>query len=110
MKEQINRFLEHSADALDDANFLHQDGRILALANRAYYAVFYCACALLLTEHIATKKHEGARVKFHELFIKTGRFSREAELSEEQAMMLLTGARTFYNLTLAYFEQNPVNS
>lgn len=35
MNEQINRFLEHAADALDDANFLHQHGRVLALANRA---------------------------------------------------------------------------
>ena len=78
MREQINRFLEHAADTLDDANFLYQDGRILALANRAYYTVFYCACALLLTEGIATKKHKGARVKFHELFIKTGRFTRKA--------------------------------
>ena len=69
MIEQINRFLEHAADALDDANFLHQHGRVLALANRAYYAVFYCASALLLTQGVRTKKHEGARVKFHELTI-----------------------------------------
>ena len=130
MNEQIKRFLDHAADALDDASFLQQDGRILALANRSYYTVFYCVCALLLTEGIVTKKHEGARVKFHELFIKTSRFSREAgailernfvarqsadydmeaELSEEQAMLLLNGARIFYDLTLTYFEQNPVSS
>ncbi|GAB4021381.1 hypothetical protein GCM10028808_66020 [Spirosoma migulaei] len=128
MKEQINRFLEHAADALDDASFLHQDGRVLALANRSYYAVFYCACALLLTEGVTTKKHEGARVKFHELFIKTGRFTREAgkimernfearqsadydmeaELGEAEAILLLEGARTFYSLTVAFFLQNPV--
>lgn len=128
MNEQINRFLEHAVDALDDANFLHQNGRILALANRAYYAIFYCTSALLLTEGITTKKHEGARVKFHELFVKTGRFSKEAgqilernfaarqsadydmeaELGEEEAIQLLQGARTFYNLTMAYFDQNPV--
>ncbi|WP_245859941.1 HEPN domain-containing protein [Spirosoma aerolatum] len=78
MKEQIDRFLEHASDTLDDAQFLHQNGRVLALVNRAYYAIFYCVCALLLTEGITTKKHEGARVKFHELFIKTGRFSRDA--------------------------------
>ncbi|WP_240625661.1 HEPN domain-containing protein [Spirosoma pollinicola] len=78
MEEQIKRFLDHATDALDDVNFLHQGGRILALANRSYYAIFYCASALLLTEGITTKKHEGARVKFHELFVKTGRFTREA--------------------------------
>ena len=57
MSEQIERFLDHARDALDDANYLHQDGRILALANRAYYAIFYCVCALLLTEGITTKEH-----------------------------------------------------
>lgn len=128
MKDQINRFLEHAVDALDDANFLHQHGRVLALANRAYYAVFYCACALLLTEGVKTKKHEGARVKFHELFMKTGRIDRaagqilernfesrqsadydmEAELSETEATELLNGARRFYDLTIDYFNQNPV--
>ena len=128
MNEQIDRFLEHAADALDDANFLHQNGRILALANRAYYAIFYCVSALLLTEGITTKKHEGARVKFHELFVKTGRFSREAgqilernfaarqsadydmeaELGEQEAIQLLNGARAFYALTTAYFDRNPV--
>lgn len=128
MNEQIDRFLEHAADALDDANFLHQNGRILALANRAYYAIFYCVSALLLTEGITTKKHEGARVKFHELFVKTGRFSREAgqilernfaarqsadydmeaELGEQEAIQLLNGARAFYSLTTAYFDRNPV--
>lgn len=128
MKEQINRFLEHAVDALDDAQFLHQNGRVLAQANRAYYAIFYCVCALLLTEGITTKKHEGARVKFHELFIKTGRFSREAGkilernfaarqsadydmeafLSDEEAKLLLDDARTFYELTITYFEQNPI--
>ena len=129
MKEQINRFLQHAADALDDADILHQNGRILALANRAYYAIFYCACALLLTEGITTKKHEGARVKFHELFVKTGRFTREsgqilernfaarqsadydmeAFLSETEAQLLVDDAKTFYDLTVAYFAENPVS-
>jgi len=129
MKEQVNRFLEHATDALDDASFLYQDGRVLALANRAYYAIFYCACALLLTEGITTKKHEGARVKFHELFVKTGRLTREAGqilernfaarqsadydmeafLSEPEAQLLLDDAKTFYGLTIAYFGNNPVD-
>lgn len=57
MNEQINCFLEHADDALDDADFLHQHGPVLALANRAYYAIFYCTSALLLTEGVRTKKH-----------------------------------------------------
>lgn len=128
MNEQLNRFLEHAVHALDDARYLHEDRRVRALADRAYFSIFYCVSALFLMERITTKKHEDARVKFHELFVKTGRFSREAgqilernfaarqstdydmeaELGEEDAIQLLKGARTFYALTTAYFDQNPV--
>ena len=127
MKEDaIKNYLEHAEDALDAANVLLANEHVLALANRAYYAVFYCICALLLTEGMTTKKHEGARVKFHELFVKTGRFSKEAGrilessfnarqsadydmdtyITEDQARELLEDARKFYALTLAYFEQH----
>lgn len=128
MNEQISNFLEHAADALDDANFLHQHGRILALANRAYYSIFYCVCALLATEGVYTKRHQAARAKFSELFVKTGRFSVEASkivgnnfaarqsadydmeayLSEAEAQLLLDDARVFYDLTIDYFKQNLV--
>lgn len=128
MKKQIIRFIDHAASALEDAGYLYEGGRSLALANRAYYAIFYCICALLLTENVITKKHEGARVKFHQLFVKTGRFPIEAgkilernfearqsadydmesELDLEEAVNLLTDAREFHALTLAYFAEHPV--
>ena len=57
MKDQIDRSLEHAVDALGDANLLHQHGRVLTLANRAYYAVSYCTCALLLTKGVKTEEH-----------------------------------------------------
>lgn len=128
MKEEIDRFLEHAVDALDDANYLYQDGRVLALANRAYYAIFYCVCALLVSEKVHTKKHQAARAKFSELFVKTGRFDVQASkivgnsfaarqsadydmdsfLSDVEAQLLLDDARAFYALTTAYFDRNPV--
>ena len=128
MNEQVAGFLERAADALDDANFLHQHGRVLALANRAYYAIFYCVCALLATENVYTKRHQAARAKFSELFVKTGRFTVESSrivgnsfaarqsadydmesyLSEGEAQLLLDDARTFHNLTIDYFNQNPI--
>lgn len=129
MNELIQKYLDHAGRAIDTADTLlvHEDN--LALANRPYYAIFYCICALLLTEKITTKKHEGARVKFHELFVKTGRFPIEAgrmlersfesrqsadydmdtEIGDAQARQLLTDARAFYALTLSYFAANPVS-
>lgn len=69
-------------------------------------------------------------MKFYELFVKTGRFPKEAgqilernfaarqsadydmeaELGEEEAIQLLHGASVFHDLTRAYFDQNPVAS
>ena len=129
MNELIQKYLNHADDALDAADVLLDHNQVLALANRAYYAIFYCACALLLTKGITTKKHEGARVKFHELFVKTGSFPKEAGqilernfearqsadydmdtyITEEQAQLLLNEARIFYDLTINYFKQNPVS-
>ena len=128
MNENATGYLEHAADALDDANFLHQHGHILALANRAYYSIFYCVCALLTTEGVYTKRPQAARAKFSELFVKTGRFSAEASkivgnsfaarlsadydmeayLSEVEAQLLLDDARVFCDLTIDYFKQNPI--
>lgn len=98
------------------------------MANRAYYAIFYCVCALLATENVYTKRHQVARAKFSELFVKTGRssvessrivgnsfaarqsadYDMESYLSEGEAQLLLDDARTFHNLTIEYFKQNPV--
>ncbi len=127
MNEQIDRFLEQAADTLEAADLLLKHEHELALANRAYYAVFYCISALLLSRNVVTKSHEGARSKFHELFVKTRQFTPEiskliarsadarqsadynmdVDITEEQAHELLTDARHFYALTLAYFREHP---
>ncbi|GAB3761153.1 HEPN domain-containing protein [Spirosoma pomorum] len=127
MKEHITRFLDHAETALEDAEYLYEDGRVLALANRAYYAIFYCVSALLASEGVYTKKHSAARAKFSELFVKTNRFDMhaskivgnsfaarqaadydmEAYLDELDAKLLLDDARHFFTLTTAYFLQHP---
>lgn len=129
MTELIQRYLAHAEDSLDAADILLDHNQVLALANRSYYAIFYCICALLLTEGVATKKHEGARVKFHELFIKTGKFGKESgkilernfearqsadydmdtDITGEQAQTLIKEAKIFCSLTIDYFKKNPVS-
>lgn len=122
------KYLTHAEDALDTADTMIENDHLLALANRCYYAIFYCVSALLLPEGIVTKKHEGARVKFHELFVKSGRFSIEAGrilersfearqsadydmdtyVTTEQAQQLLSDANQFYVLTVTYFANHPI--
>jgi uncharacterized protein (UPF0332 family) len=48
--------------------------------NRAYYAIFYTANALLATMKLTRSKHSGVLAAFRQHFIKTGIFA--SELSE----------------------------
>ena len=46
-------------------------------ASRAYYAAFYSASALLLSENIDTTKHSGVISLIHLHFVKTGKLDKE---------------------------------
>ncbi|AQG81655.1 HEPN domain-containing protein [Spirosoma montaniterrae] len=122
---EAQQALERSKETIDEAIYNVEGGFTTAAVNRAYYAIFYCLTALLHTEDVYTKRHSGAHGKFHELFIRTGRFPAEtaqwaqyafqlrqtgdydleADITEEQAAQSLDYARQFYKLCLSYFEQ-----
>ena len=54
------------------------DGDFYGVAiNRAYYAFFYAATALLLTLDLTRSKHSGVMGVFRERFVKPGRFSAQ---------------------------------
>jgi uncharacterized protein (UPF0332 family)/predicted nucleotidyltransferase len=61
-------------EALDDARAGLEQGRHRWAVNRGYYAMFYAATALLLSEGLAFSRHRGVINAFSERFIKTGRF------------------------------------
>ncbi len=46
-------------------------------AARAYYAAFYAASALLLSQDIDTNKHSGVIALIHQHFVKTGKLDKE---------------------------------
>jgi len=48
----------------------HED--YIAAANRAYYAIFYAANALLATKGLERSKHSGVIAAFRQHFVKTG--------------------------------------
>jgi hypothetical protein len=119
--------LDKAEDALRSAVYDLEGGFLLATANRAYYACYYCMTALLYTKEVYSKTHQGIRVKFSELFIKTGIFPLEvsdslallfdtrqeadydldADITVEEASNLIEKAREFVHLTKKYFsEQN----
>lgn len=56
------------------------DGFYGSAINRAYYAIFYAACALLMTQSVTRSKHSGVVAAFRRLFVKSGLI--EVEYSE----------------------------
>ena len=54
-----------------------EDGDYVASVNRAYYAVFYAANALLQKENLSSSKHSGVLAMFRERFVKAGRIEAE---------------------------------
>ena len=117
--------LERAANAIENAEYDLQGGFVSATANRAYYGCFYCMIALLYTQNVYTKTHQGVRAKFSELFIKTALFPIEtsdkiamifkyrqeadydldSDITHEEADSLIRNAQEFYQLTKVYLQK-----
>lgn len=95
-----------------------QGGDPASIVNRAYYAMFYAALALLVTIGQESSKHQGVLSLFDQHFIKAkilpkemgkflhhafdtrqiGDYEEEAELTKKQANQILESAIQFINL------------
>jgi uncharacterized protein (UPF0332 family) len=69
---EVGLYLEHAREMLEVASHNLADGYYGSAVNRAYYAVFYAANALLATQGLARSKHSGVIAAFREHFVKTG--------------------------------------
>jgi uncharacterized protein (UPF0332 family) len=77
-KDLIQYRLDSAQEMLRDARLLKDNGGSpVSIVNRAYYAVFYAALALLVTADVEPNKHAGVLAKFDELFIRQGMFPKE---------------------------------
>ena len=71
MNPEVIKYLQKASDCLSDAAYLLDGSRLEASCNRSYYAIFDAIQAILVSENITTKTHQGTHNKFRELFIKT---------------------------------------
>jgi uncharacterized protein (UPF0332 family) len=63
--------LERAHESLNDARLmLGQNGSYASVINRAYYAMFYAALALLISIDRGSSKHQGVIALFDENFVK----------------------------------------
>jgi uncharacterized protein (UPF0332 family) len=76
-RREVALYIERANEALEVAAHNLDDGFFAASVNRAYYAVFYAANAMLSTEGLARSKHSGVIATFRERFVKPGPIEAE---------------------------------
>jgi len=76
-KEVLKGYLDVSKDKLNSAEILFKYKKYDDAISRAYYAVFHCAQALLLSLGVKAESHSGVRQLFGFHFIKEGRFDKK---------------------------------
>ncbi len=75
--EEIAAYLERAERSIHTARKLAADLECDFAASRAYYAAFYAASAVLLSEGLELSKHSGVIASIHQRFVKTGRLDKE---------------------------------
>jgi uncharacterized protein (UPF0332 family) len=71
-RHEVALYIDHARQMLVVAEHNLNDGFHSSAINRAYYAIFYAANALLATQGLARSKHSGVISAFREHFVKPG--------------------------------------
>ena len=74
---EIAAYMERAEQSIQAARQLASSGYYDFAASRAYYAAFYAATALLLSEGVELSKHSAVIASIHQRFVKTGRLDKE---------------------------------
>ncbi|MBI2758035.1 MAG: HEPN domain-containing protein [Chloroflexi bacterium] len=74
MKDSSQQLLSNAEETLNAAQVLFKEDYLRDAVNRAYYAVFYIAEALLNEKDLRFKKHGTVHGSFAQHFVKTGIF------------------------------------
>lgn len=75
--DEIAANLERAEQSIQAARQLASGGYYDFAASRAYYAAFYAATAVLLSEELEFSKHSAVIASIHQRYVKTGKLSKE---------------------------------
>ena len=75
--DEIRANWQRAQESVKAAQLLLDSGLPDIAASRAYYAAFYAACALLLSEGKEFSKHTAVQAAIHKDFVRTGLLSQE---------------------------------
>ncbi len=76
-EDLISYKIEKGSDTLKEADLLASSEYYNAAINRLYYAVYYVASALMLSNKLETFTHKGIKTMLGLRFIQTGKLERE---------------------------------
>ena len=79
-RREVRLYIRNAHEMLEVGVLNLSEGFYGSAVNRAYYAIFYAANALLVTLGLARSRHSGVIAAFREHFVKMG--SIEAEYSD----------------------------
>lgn len=74
---EIAANLQRAEASIQAAKELAAKGYYDFVASRAYYAAFYAAMALLLSEELEFGRHSGVIASIHQRFVKTGKLDKK---------------------------------
>ncbi|WP_163175901.1 HEPN domain-containing protein [Bacteroides sp. 51] len=83
-KDIINYRLKRSHETLHAADVMINAEEFHSAVNRLYYACYYALSALLIKYKINTGTHHGAKSRFGEHFIMTGRIEKKYSIFYSQ--------------------------
>jgi uncharacterized protein (UPF0332 family) len=76
-KSAASEFLQQAEGTLEDARILLAENRPAGVINRAYYAAFYAACALLDSAGLKANSHQAAISLLHREFVRPEKLDRD---------------------------------
>jgi len=74
---EIAANFQRAETSIQAAKELASGGYYDFVASRAYYAAFYAATALLLSEELEFGRHSGVIASIHQMFVKRGRLDKK---------------------------------
>lgn len=77
LRQEIVLYIENAREMLEVARLNLDNDFYASAVNRAYYAIFYAANALLVTKYLSQGKHSGVISAFRQHFVKTGLIAPE---------------------------------
>ena len=105
-RNEVTLYIENADESLSVAQLNLDNDFYAAAINRAYYAIFYAANALLATRKLARSKHSGVLATFRQTFIKSGLLA--TELSEIYGQVLEDRHEGDYEIITATSQEDAV--